>query len=207
MTEPSDFVKARLGKLPPVPAFTEDPIQDDTTDTSTETDSSTASIQTIIPSHTDTRPTDPIPWTHYFSENITIPSSRNPEQTFNVYYTPPTTETAPVYIFHHGAGSSALSFALVAKYLTTSINCGVIAFDVRYHGKTTFQDEPWDLLLSTLATDQIDIINGISSHSKWSSRDQGWPDLILVGHRYSLCNRGLIVVLEELFVHILLLRI
>jgi len=50
MTEqPGDFLRARLSKLPPLPPFQEDPVPDDVTDTSTETDSSTASIQTVIP--------------------------------------------------------------------------------------------------------------------------------------------------------------
>jgi hypothetical protein len=48
MDQPSEFLKARLAKLPPIPLFTEDQTQDDTTDTSTETDSSTASIQTVV---------------------------------------------------------------------------------------------------------------------------------------------------------------
>jgi hypothetical protein len=51
MTEPpSDFLRARLAKLPPLPAFQED-AADDVTDTSTETDSSTASIRTVIPTN------------------------------------------------------------------------------------------------------------------------------------------------------------
>jgi hypothetical protein len=49
MDQPSDFLKARLAKLPAIPPFQEEQIQDDTTDTSTETDSSTASVQTVVP--------------------------------------------------------------------------------------------------------------------------------------------------------------
>jgi len=64
MTEqPSDFLRARLAKLPPLPTFQEDPIPDDVTDTSTETDSSTASVQTIIPTiPKPTLPKSAYPW-------------------------------------------------------------------------------------------------------------------------------------------------
>ena len=92
---------------------------------------------------------------------------------------------APVYVFHHGAGSSALSFSLVASLLTSTISCGVISFDIRYHGSTrVFEPEQWDLSLDTLARDEVDVINGVALHASWDSRQDGWPDLILVGHRY-----------------------
>lgn len=197
MDQPSDLFKARLSRLPRLPSFTEDQTQDDTTDTSTETDSSTASIQTVVavqsryppstkmklmPSH----PSQPISWTNYFVENIKVPSSVDSTQLFNVYYSAPTVPNAPVYVFHHGAGSCALSFSLVAGYLTNSISCGVISFDVRYHGLTVVNEaEEWDLSLDTLARDEVDVVKGVATHASWDSRDDGWPDLILVGHRFT----------------------
>ena len=226
MEQPSDFLKARLAKLPPPPpsSSVKEDIQDDTTDTSTETDSSTASVQTVVPTG-DTidspefvvpkpppklfaRPSDPVSWTKYFRENIKVASTTDPAITFNVYYSPPTAETAPVYVFHHGAGSSGLSFALVAAHLTMSISCGVLAYDVRYHGSTLVNDRAeWNLSLETLAQDQVDVVNGVSKHASWDSRNEGWPDLILVGHRYHhlahMKATVVIVVLEERYRHIL----
>ena len=214
MEQPGDLLKARLAKFPPpTPSSSvKEDIQDDTTDTSTETDSSTASIQTIVPTtatpdddsttlSTDfavptppklfARPSDPVSWTKYFRENIKVASSTDSSITFNVYYSPPMTDTAPVYIFHHGAGSSGLSFALVAAHLTTAISCGVIAYDVRYHGSTVVNDRSdWNLSLETLAQDQVDIVNGVSKNASWDSRNEGWPDLILVGHRYRASLRS-----------------
>jgi len=201
MEQPSDFLKARLTHLPPLPptVSVKEDIQDDTTDTSTETDSSTASIRTVVPTvnTTDTDfvvpapklfsrpPSEPVSWTNYFRENIKVESTIDSSITFNVYYSPPVTPTAPVYVFHHGAGSSGLSFALVARHLTTAISCGVIAFDVRYHGSTIVNvKSEWNLSLETLAQDQVDVVHGVSKHASWDSRDEGWPDLILVGHRY-----------------------
>jgi protein phosphatase methylesterase 1 len=205
MEQPSDFLKGRLAKLPhPLPTTSvKEDVQDDTTDTSTETDSSTASIQTIVPTantnDTDfvppapklfARPSEPVSWTKYFRENFKVTSTTDSSITFNVYYSPPATPTAPVYVVHHGAGSSGLSFALVAQHLTTAISCGLIAFDVRY--------------LETLAQDQVDIVHGVSKHASWESRDGGWPDLILVGHRYPPPRKlRVIVVLEEQCRHIL----
>jgi protein phosphatase methylesterase 1 len=102
-----------------------------------------------------------------------------------VYYTPPSSPTAPVYVFHHGAGSSALSFALVAAHLTAAISCGVIAFDARHHGSTIFDESAdWDLSLRALASDEVEVVQGVAKHALWDTREDGWPDLILVGHRY-----------------------
>jgi len=215
MEQPSDFLKARLAKLPhPLPSSSvKEDIQDDTTDTSTETDSSTASIRTIVPAANINdndfvapvpklfaRPSEPVSWTKYFRENIKVASTTDSSITFNVYYSPPATPTAPVYVFHHGAGSSGLSFALVAQHLTTAISCGVIAFDVRYHGSTAVNPQSeWNLSLDTLAQDQVDVVHGVSKHASWDSRDEGWPDLILVGHRFPPPPPRLtvMVVLEE----------
>ena len=52
MELPSDFLRAKLAKQPPVPSFPEDhTVDDNKTDTSTETDSSTTSIQTVTPTY------------------------------------------------------------------------------------------------------------------------------------------------------------
>ena len=88
-----------------------------------------------------------------------------------------------MYVFHHGAGSSALSFALVAANLTGSISAGVIAFDVRHHGLHTVGEDPWDLSLETLSADEVIVVRGVSAHANWDALEDGWPDLILVGHR------------------------
>ena len=132
---------------------------------------------------------EPVSWTRYFAQNIRIPSSTNAGQSFNVYFTPPSSPNAPVYVFHHGAGSSGLSFSLVAQHLSTHLSAGIISYDVRHHGLTTInEDAEWDLSLSTLARDQVDVIQGVAHHANWSTRDGGWPDLILVGHRSTTHN-------------------
>jgi len=127
---------------------------------------------------------EPLPWTNYFSQNIHVPSSKDPSLIFNVYFSPPTEPNAPVYVFHHGAGSSALSFSLVAELLVSSISCGVIAFDVRHHGSTIINEShEWDLSLATLAEDEIDVMKAVAAYAGWAAGH--WPDIILVGHRYA----------------------
>lgn len=108
-----------------------------------------------------------------------------------------------MYVFHHGAGSSGLSFALVAFHLKTSISAGVIAFDVRHHGATTVNEgKEWNLSLETLAQDEIDVVKGVAIHASWDSRTEGWPDLILVGHRSFLLMVVLMIAWEVQCPHI-----
>lgn len=71
----------------------------------------------------------PTSWEEYFEENFTVTVELEPDQNeksdtpakhkkveFNVYFSAPSNpETMPVFAFHHGAGSSALSFAVSAK--------------------------------------------------------------------------------------------
>lgn len=77
--------------------------------------------------------------------------------TFRVYYTPPTNvkalsgtssigssvqdedeETPVVFVCHHGAGYSAMSFALLSKELVENSGgkAGVLALDCRGHGES-----------------------------------------------------------------------
>jgi hypothetical protein len=221
--QPHEFLRGRLARLPPLPSFPEDSTGD--TDTSTETDSSTASVRTVVPvffplkSPPPINPSSPIstdpscrtaprylfsvacfpitsyltnstsvshavPWNTYFAQTFRVPSPRNPSQSFNVYYTPPSADNAPVYVFHHGAGSSGLSFAICAGILKESIHCGIIAFDVRYHGATDIAEDKkeWELELDVLARDEVDVVQGVARYAQWEK--ENWPDLILVGHRY-----------------------
>lgn len=88
-------------------------------------------------------------WNEYFDkkENIRF-DERN--FSFNTYYTLPKNTDAssiPIFIFHHGAGSSGLSFANLARTLSDRLDkkCGCIAFDARGHGKTTVIDSDIDV--------------------------------------------------------------
>lgn len=88
-------------------------------------------------------------WNEYFDkrENIRF-EQRN--FSFNTYYTlPKNTETSsiPIFILHHGAGSSGLSFANLARTLSEKLDgkCGCVAFDARGHGNTTVINSDLDV--------------------------------------------------------------
>lgn len=60
---------------------------------------------------------------------------------FNTYYTLPKSMDAssiPIFILHHGAGSSGLTFATLVQQLGSQMNgkCGCFTFDTRGHGLT-----------------------------------------------------------------------
>ncbi|QLQ80928.1 hypothetical protein HG537_0E02830 [Torulaspora globosa] len=79
-------------------------------------------------------------WEEFFENNerYTL-SERNFE--FNTYFTLPKScqdASIPVFIFHHGAGSSGLTFANLSKQLVEKLEgkCAVFSFDARGHGRT-----------------------------------------------------------------------
>ncbi|KAI7899432.1 Alpha/Beta hydrolase protein [Cokeromyces recurvatus] len=109
-----------------------------------------------------------------FNEQQTRQHHSSP-YTFRIYKNNPSKRNGPIFFMHHGAGSSALTFGLVAKHIKdlTQGECGVIAFDCRGHGasKTTVFDS--DFSLDTLTMDLMHIIK------ETIHEDQ---DIILVGH-------------------------
>lgn len=149
------------------------------------------------------------PWSDYFAQNLTYPS---PERgvCFNVYYTPPK-NGGPVFVFHHGAGAAALSFAVLAKSLRDPTvfdadRCGVlpgfIAFDARGHGYSEYlkslssplapgqepasesSQKPEDYSLATLTADFLWVTNAVLSDPALADSAAGLAtaSLILVGH-------------------------
>ncbi|RKP24416.1 Alpha/Beta hydrolase protein, partial [Syncephalis pseudoplumigaleata] len=89
-------------------------------------------------------------------------------------------ETQPLFVFHHGAGQSALSFALTARELRQRTNnqCAIACYDCRGHGKCnddltrTANDN--DLSLARLTQDLVEVVRQVQQHPKQS--------IILVGH-------------------------
>ncbi|CAB4252348.1 similar to Saccharomyces cerevisiae YHR075C PPE1 Protein with carboxyl methyl esterase activity that may have a role in demethylation of the phosphoprotein phosphatase catalytic subunit [Maudiozyma barnettii] len=83
-------------------------------------------------------------WSTYFEVNKQITfEERNFK--FNIYYTLPKsldTTSIPIFVFHHGAGSSGLSFANLSQTLQEKLKgqCGCFSFDSRGHGNTTVID-------------------------------------------------------------------
>lgn len=105
--------------------------------------------------------------------------------TYHVYVTPPLAK-GPLFVTHHGAGSSGLSFALFASEIRKALpGAGVLSLDARGHGQTLIQN--WehtlidgipDLSLSVLSQDLLDVIFLTQEKLAWREL----PDVILIGH-------------------------
>jgi pimeloyl-ACP methyl ester carboxylesterase len=80
-----------------------------------------------------------VDWTLFFNQKRDIVTEDG--SVFCIYETRATDETSeetqPLFIFHHGAGQSALSFALTARELQKRTNnqCSIVCYDCRGHGE------------------------------------------------------------------------
>ncbi|KAF4123918.1 hypothetical protein GMORB2_5634 [Geosmithia morbida] len=165
--------------------------------------SSMSSTGTVIPSPNQklfARPQgtyEQIPWTTYFERELYLQPADKPEVTYHAYLTSPG-DKGPLFVMHHGGGSSGLSFAVVGSEIRKGLpSAGVLSLDCRGHGSTMSpegagrgggggggggtgqdQDQQLDLRLETLSADLFSVI-------ELTRERMGWPQLppiILVGH-------------------------
>jgi protein phosphatase methylesterase 1 len=101
----------------------------------------------------------------------------------HAYITPPS-GSGPLFVMHHGAGSSGLSFAACAVEIRKILpEAGILSLDARHHGSTTVESiggemrEP-DYRLETLGRDLIAVVRATQEQMVWETL----PDLVLVGH-------------------------
>jgi protein phosphatase methylesterase 1 len=132
---------------------------------------------------------DQIPWTTYFERELNLEvTSRSATITHHAYLTSPT-GSAPLFVTHHGAGSSGLSFAALASEIRKLLpSAGILSLDARGHGSTQIThvglpptsstEETLDLSLSTLSADLVTIITKTKEAMSWPTI----PPLILIGH-------------------------
>ncbi|PLB45181.1 protein phosphatase methylesterase 1 [Aspergillus steynii IBT 23096] len=189
------FAKAKLAKfpseLPPVPGM--EPHEE-----ADEDNSSVSSAGTVVPSPTRqlfSRPargsaSTTLPWTDFFTQELFLTQvTATAHITHHVYLTPPSS-SGPLFVMHHGAGSSGLSFATCAAEIRKILpNAGMLSIDARDHGQTAVnaapvqegQDPPQvelDLTLSTLNKDLVFVVRETQSRMGWDTL----PDIVLVGH-------------------------
>jgi protein phosphatase methylesterase 1 len=102
-----------------------------------------------------------------------------PGPTLHAYLNSPVGK-GPLFVMHHGAGSSALSFAVVGSEIRKRLPAaGILSPDARGHGETTNPDgDKLDLSLSTLSNDLLSVIKRTKDEMKWKEL----PPIILVGH-------------------------
>ncbi|KAL8807755.1 MAG: hypothetical protein Q9223_002941 [Gallowayella weberi] len=117
----------------------------------------------------------------YYLENV----RSNEVVIHHIYITPPAPE-GPLFVLHHGAGSSGLSFSHFAVELRKALpTAGVLSVDARGHGETVvktsdgqIKGEPYDLSLDLLSSDLSDTIKLVHAKFHWLRL----PDMVLVGH-------------------------
>ncbi|CEJ53958.1 Putative Protein phosphatase methylesterase 1 [Penicillium brasilianum] len=205
------FAKAKLGKLPPeVPMFHPMDIPEEHHEEDGSSASSVSSTGTLMPSPTrnlfarrsSAQSMQSLSWTDFFSQELFLPEEIDGIQiTHHVYLTPPL-ESGPLFVMHHGAGSSGLSFATCAEELRKLLpKAGVLSLDARSHGRTTMAltSKPLnqessstgaasqakvdgkielDLSLDTLSRDLVFVVRETQARMGW----ENLPDIVLVGH-------------------------
>jgi protein phosphatase methylesterase 1 len=141
-------------------------------------------------------------WTDLFEQELFLPEEvDNLHIVHHVYLTSPK-ESGPLFVMHHGAGSSGLSFATCAEEIRKILpEAGILSLDARSHGRTvtttlinkTDEEAPstaaaaraessgqveLDLSLETLSQDLVHVIYQTQARMGWEKL----PDIILVGH-------------------------
>lgn len=127
------------------------------------------------------RTLDQIPWTTYFERELFLESITDSITiTHHAYLTSPV-GTAPLFITHHGAGSSGLSFAALTSEIRKRLpSAGILSLDARGHGFTNIVPEQGelDLSLETLSADLLSVIEKTKIQMGWKEL----PPLVLIGH-------------------------
>ena len=129
---------------------------------------------------------DPLLWSDFFDQELYLDNPRPYEIiTHHVYLNLPS-EKGPLFVTHHGAGSSGLSFAMLTSELRKALpNSGVLSLDARGHGKTTVKNAsqsaiegPLNLSLEILSEDLLDVIRLTQKKLSWPEL----PGLVFLGH-------------------------
>lgn len=132
------------------------------------------------------RALNPLPWTDYFTQEYYLEIVHPDEIVIHHAYVKLPGPKGPLFVLHHGAGSSGLSFALFAAELLKALpNCGVVSVDARGHGETVvktpngeIKGEPYDLSLDVLSSDLTNTVKLLQARLGWPEL----PNVVLVGH-------------------------
>lgn len=174
------FAKTKLSSLPPPEPLAEEPVdyEDDSSSAS-----SMSSTGTVIPSST-LRPAPAIHWSDYFAQEFYLEQKNDGigHAKFHVYVTPPANGKAPLLVLHHGAGSSAMSFALMAKEVRKAMpGIGILAVEARDHGSVVWDHEgnvDNALSIELLSQDLVDMLHLTQAKLGWKDL----PTIVMIGH-------------------------
>lgn len=192
------FIRAKLAQAPAElvamdAAIVQEAEHDDDSVSSASSASSAGTIKPLPSRNLFARPQvpssrgsslDPLYWTSYFEQELYLDHTCLEEYAvYHVYITPPAA-TGPLFVAHHGAGSSGLSFAALAVEIRKIFpEAGFMALDARGHGETVVKNSSGnspilDLSLMTLTNDMVNVVSLTKDKLGWSAL----PAMILVGH-------------------------
>jgi protein phosphatase methylesterase 1 len=130
----------------------------------------------------------PLEWTEFFDTELYFQRQIDGARISHHAYLSSPLPSGPLFVTHHGAGSSGLSFACFATELRKAIpTAGLLSIDARGHGGTTIaksapedddQADAIDLSLMTLSADLAYVVQSTQAKMSWSTL----PDVILIGH-------------------------
>jgi protein phosphatase methylesterase 1 len=127
------------------------------------------------------RTLEQIPWTTYFERELFLEvKGDSTTTTYHAYLTSPI-GSGPLFVTHHGAGSSGLSFAALTSEIRKRLpSAGILSLDARGHGSTVITPEPEidDLSLETLSADFVTVLEKTKLQMSWKEM----PPLVLIGH-------------------------
>jgi len=110
---------------------------------------------------------NPVAWNEYFESECDV---RVGEDTFHLYTLG---SCGPVLLLLHGAGHSALSWAVFAKTVHALCECQVVAIDFRGHGSTSTSDD-LNMDANVMARDVAEVIR--------VHYNGDVPPLVMLGH-------------------------
>jgi protein phosphatase methylesterase 1 len=181
-------IKQHNGHPPPrppaMPLTTADEGNSSSSDSSVSTNDS---IDTLRPSDSSAPSTStPSPWPKYFDQELFLESTTSTQQAkYHVYLTAPKdAKKGPLFICHHGAGATGMSFAVFAKEVQKQMpGAGVLSLEAREHGSAVFasaasSEEILDFSIETLVADALAMIEGVKQRLNWKTL----PPSVLVGH-------------------------
>ena len=153
-------------------------------DSSSSSADSSASVNTVRPNSRE-QDAQATHWTNYFAQELFLERKDEAQNAkYHVYHTPPIDlKKGPLFICHHGAGASGMSFALFARQVKQKLpGAGILSLEARSHGSAVTtpnsDEEIVDFSLNTLAEDALTMMNLTKDYMGWTNL----PPTILVGH-------------------------
>jgi protein phosphatase methylesterase 1 len=166
---------------PAMPLTTADEGNSSSSDSSASTNDS---IDTLRPSDSLPQTSTPNLWPKYFEQELFLDINTEVQQAkYHVYLTPPKDAVkGPLFVCHHGAGATGMSFGCFAARVREQMpSAGILSLEAREHGSAVFSssgEEILDFSIETLVNDALAMIEGVKQRQGWKVL----PPSVLVGH-------------------------